>query len=199
MADRLRIAVLLSGSGRSLQNLLDRSAANDLPGDVVLVISNRAEAFGLERARSVGIRAEVVLKKEHGGRFSQRIFDLCREARVDLVCMAGFLQLIHIPEDFAGRVLNIHPALLPDFGGAGMYGDRVHEAVLKAGVKETGCTVHVADNVYDNGPVLVQKRVPVLPGDTVHSLADRVFAAECEAYPEAIRLWAQMPRVDQGD
>jgi phosphoribosylglycinamide formyltransferase-1 len=192
MDEQVRIAVLLSGGGRSLQNLLDHCKRGEISGDVVLVISNRADAYGLQRARLAGIRAEIVSKKElPGDQFSSRIFDLCREARAELVCMAGFLQLIHIPDDFTGHVLNIHPALLPAFGGAGMYGDRVHQAVIQAGATETGCTVHVADNIYDNGPILVQKRVPVLPGDTPHTLADRVFAAECEAYPEAIRIWVE--------
>jgi folate-dependent phosphoribosylglycinamide formyltransferase PurN len=105
--------------------------------------------------------------------------------------MAGFLQLLRIPDDFAGRVLNIHPALLPAFGGQGMYGRRVHKAVLAAGVKESGCTVHVADNEYDHGPIVLQRTVEVRPDDTPEALADRVFAAECEAYPEAIRLFAE--------
>src|SRR4029453_6931345 len=107
-----------------------------------------------------------------------------------LVCMAGFLQLLPIPDDYYHRVLNIHPALLPAFGGKGMYGRRVHEAVLAAGVKVTGCTVHFADDSYDTGPILVQRCVPVKEGDDADALAARVFEAECEAYPEAIRLIA---------
>lgn len=180
----MRIAVLLSGGGRSLQNLIDQ----ELPARIVLVISNKADAYGLERARNSSIPAHVVSKKDHPGeQFSQRIFELCREAKVDLVCLAGFLQLLTIPDDFAGKVLNIHPALLPKFGGHGMYGHHVHEAVLAAGETVSGCTVHIATNEYDRGPIILQKQVPVLPGDTADTLAARVFAAECEAYPEAIR------------
>ena len=187
----MRIAVLLSGSGRSLQNLIDRCRAGELPASIVLAISNKADAYGLERARQAGIPTHVVAKKDHPGeQFSQRIFELCREAKVDLVCLAGFLQLLTIPDEFAGRVLNIHPALLPKFGGHGMYGHHVHEAVLAAGEPVSGCTVHVATNEYDRGPILVQKQVPVLPDDTADTLAARVFEAECEAYPEAIKLMA---------
>jgi phosphoribosylglycinamide formyltransferase-1 len=188
----LRIAVLLSGSGRSLQNLIDRRRAGEVPAQIVLAISNKADAFGLDRARQAGIATYVVAKKDHPGeQFSQRIFELCREAEVDLVCLAGFLQLLNISDDFVDRVLNIHPALLPKFGGHGMYGHHVHEAVLAAGEKVSGCTVHLATNEYDRGPILVQKQVPVLPGDTADMLASRVFEAECEAYPEAIRLMAE--------
>jgi formyltetrahydrofolate-dependent phosphoribosylglycinamide formyltransferase len=189
----LRLAVLLSGSGTTLQNLLDRCADGRLRARVVLVVSNNADAFGLERARRAGIRAEVVNRKEAGSReeFSRRIFDLCRQAQADLVCLAGFLQLIHVPDDFLGRVMNIHPALIPAFCGKGYYGHHVHEAVLAYGVKITGCTVHFADNQYDHGPIILQRTVPVLDGDTPNSLAKRVFEQECEAYPEAIRLFAE--------
>ena len=111
-------------------------------------------------------------------------------AGADLVCLAGFLQLVLIPDDFAGRVLNIHPSLIPAFCGKGYHGRAVHEAVLAAGVKITGCTVHFADNEYDRGPIVLQRTVPVLDDDTADTLAARVFAAECEAYPEAIGLFA---------
>jgi formyltetrahydrofolate-dependent phosphoribosylglycinamide formyltransferase len=188
-----RLAVLLSGSGRTLQNLIDRIGAGELSARIVLVISNKADAYGLMRAEEADIPTAIVTKSDFPGpAFSERIFTLFRKARTDLVCLAGFLQLLQIPDDFSGRVLNIHPALLPDFGGQGMYGHHVHEAVLKSGVKESGCTVHLADNEYDRGTILVQKRVPVVHGDTPDTLADRVFAAECEAYPEAIRKWIAM-------
>jgi formyltetrahydrofolate-dependent phosphoribosylglycinamide formyltransferase len=184
---------LLSGNGTTLQNLLDRSADGRLPAEVVLVVSNRSDAFGLERAQRAGVPTAVVERADCSSRdeFSRRIFDLCREARVDLVCLGGFLQLLPIPDDFAGRVMNIHPALIPAFCGKGFYGHRVHEAVLAAGVKVSGCTVHFADNVYDHGPIILQRVVPVLDDDTADTLAERVFAQECEAYPEAIRLFAE--------
>src|SRR5215831_4072366 len=158
----IRLAVLLSGSGTTLQNLLDRCADGRLPAQVVLVVSNNADAFGLTRAENAGVPTAVVERKECASRdeFSQRIFAHCREAGADLVCMAGFLQLVRIPDDFAGRVMNIHPSLIPTFCGKGYYGHRVHEAALEAGVKVSGCTVHFADNQYDHGPIIVQRVVP---------------------------------------
>src|SRR6516165_7440579 len=188
----IRLAVLVSGGGTTLQNLLDRCRDGRLAAQVVQVISSHAGVFALERARQAGIPSAVVNRKEAGSaaEFSRRIFDLCRQTRADLVCMAGFLQLLPIPDDFLGRVMNIHPALIPAFCGKGFYGNRVHEAVLAAGVKVTGCTVHLADNQYDHGPIILQRPVPVLDDDTPDTLAARVFEEECEAYPEAIRLFA---------
>jgi phosphoribosylglycinamide formyltransferase 1 len=193
MNQRPRLAVLLSGSGTTLQNLLDRSAAGRLNASVVQVIASRADAFGLTRAAQAGIPATVVERKSCSSReeFSARIFAPCRAAGADLVCMAGFLQLVLIPDDFTSRVLNIHPALIPAFCGKGFHGHHVHEAVLASGVKVSGCTVHFADNVYDNGPIIVQRTVPVLDDDTPDTLAARVFEQECEAYPEAIRLFGE--------
>jgi formyltetrahydrofolate-dependent phosphoribosylglycinamide formyltransferase len=188
-----RLAVLISAGGTTLQNLIDRIADGRLEAQIVQVISSNPGVFGLERAARAGLPAAVVSRREAGSRdeFSRRIFDLCRQARADLVCMAGFLQLLTIPEDFHGRVLNIHPALIPAFCGKGFYGHHVHEAVLAAGVKVTGCTVHFADNEYDHGPIILQRAVPVRENDTPDTLADRVFEQECEAYPEAIRLVAE--------
>jgi phosphoribosylglycinamide formyltransferase-1 len=189
----IRLAVLLSGSGTTLQNLLDRSADGRLKARVVQVVSNRADAYGLERARAAGVPTAVVERKRCGSReeFSAHIFDLCRRAEADLVCLAGFLQLIVVPDDFLGRVLNVHPALIPAFCGKGYYGRHVHEAVLAYGAKVTGCTVHFADNQYDHGPIILQRVVPVLDDDTPDTLAARVHELENEAYPEAIRLFAE--------
>ena len=189
----VRLAVLASGGGTTLQNLLDRIATGQLKAQVVLVVCNNAHAFALNRARSAGIETAVVPRKEAGVReeFSQWIFDQCRQAKADLVCLAGFLQLIHVPDDFLGRVMNIHPALIPAFCGKGYYGHHVHEAVLASGAKITGCTVHFADNEYDHGPIILQRSVPVLEDDTSDRLAERVFLEECEAYPEAINLFAE--------
>jgi phosphoribosylglycinamide formyltransferase-1 len=189
----LRLAVLLSGSGTTLQNLLERSASGQLPAQVVLVIADRPEAYGLERARQAGIPTLVVRRRETASReeFSARIFAACRQVRADLVCLAGFLQLVLIPEDFQGKVLNIHPSLIPAFCGKGYYGQRVHEAVLAYGVKVSGCTVHFADNLYDHGPIILQRVVPVYEDDTPATLAARVQEQEREAYPEAIRLYAE--------
>ncbi len=189
----IRLAVLLSGSGTTLQNLLGRIVGGRLRAEVALVVSNRYDAFGLERARRAGVPTAVVERSDCASRdeFGRRIFDHCRAAKVDLVCLGGFLQLLPVPDNFAGRVMNIHPSLIPAFCGKGFYGHRVHEAALEAGVKVSGCTVHFADNVYDHGPIILQRVVPVLDDDTADALAARVFEQECEAYPEAIRLFAE--------
>jgi formyltetrahydrofolate-dependent phosphoribosylglycinamide formyltransferase len=193
MHQPIRLAVLLSGGGATLQNLLDRIAAGSLCAEVACVVSSKAGAHGLTRAQSAGRPAFVVERKACASRedFSARIFAHCRNAGADLVCLAGFLQLLHIPEDFMGRVLNIHPALIPAFSGKGFHGLAVHRAALETGVKVSGCTVHFADNEYDHGPIVSQRVVPVLDDDTPESLAARVFAQECEAYPEAIRWFAE--------
>ena len=194
MSDPLRLGVLLSGSGTTLQNLIDRERDGRLPGVVVAcVVSSRADAFGLDRARRAGLPAFAVERKTCVSRaeFASRVLDHCRSAQVGLVCLAGFLQLLEIAPDFAGRVMNIHPALLPAFGGKGYHGQRVHQAALEVGVKVSGCTVHFADNEYDHGPIILQRVVRVEDDDTPETLQARVFAVECEAYPEAIRLFAE--------
>jgi phosphoribosylglycinamide formyltransferase-1 len=193
MHDPIRLAVLISGSGTTLQNFLDRIAGGMLRAEIAVVVSSKAEAFGLTRARQAAIPAFVVERSSCSTReeFSSRSFAHCRDAGVDLVCLAGFLQLLHIPDDFRHRVLNIHPALIPAFCGKGYHGLAVHRAALERGVKVSGCTVHFADNEYDHGPIVSQRVVPVLDDDTPESLAARVFAAECEAYPQAIQWFAQ--------
>jgi phosphoribosylglycinamide formyltransferase-1 len=188
---RIRLGVLLSGSGRTLQNICDRIRTDHLPATVAVVISSRPDVYGVERARKLGLEVRIVDRKTTSDdQFNAAITDALVAADVDLVCMAGFLSLWRIPSRFAGRVMNIHPALLPDFGGRGFYGHRVHEAVLAAGCPESGCTVHFCDNQYDHGPIILQRRVPVHPDDTPDTLAARVFEQECIAYPEAIRLFA---------
>lgn len=193
MHDPIRLAVLLSGNGTTLQNFLDRIAAGFLRAEIAVVVSSKADAFGLTRAQQANVPSFVVERKSLSSceEFSERIFGHCREAGVDLVCLAGFLQLLRIPDDFRNRVLNIHPALIPAFCGKGYHGLAVHRAVLDRGVKVSGCTVHIADNEYDHGPIVAQRVVPVLDDDTPESLAARVFAAECEAYPQAIQWFAQ--------
>ena len=183
MSEPIRLAVLISGGGTTLQNLIDRIADGRLAAQIVGVVSSRADALGIERAKKAGLPVVVVESGE-----PDRVWAAVRSFNPDLVCLAGWLKLLPIPPAFYRRVLNIHPSLLPAFGGKGMYGRRVHEAAIATGATESGCTVHFADDSYDTGPVLVQTRVPVLEGDTPDSLAARVFAAECEAYPEAIRL-----------
>ena len=183
---RPRLAVLLSGSGRTLQNLIDRIADGRMHASIAGVGSNRADAFGLQRALDHGLEARTLAN-------ASATWSWIAELDVDLVVLAGYLRLLPIEPDFAGRVLNIHPSLLPRHGGKGMHGERVHEAVLAAGDKESGCTVHLCDDRYDEGRLLLQARVPVLAGDSPTTLAARVFAAECEAYPAGIALrWREL-------
>jgi formyltetrahydrofolate-dependent phosphoribosylglycinamide formyltransferase len=188
----VRLAVLLSGSGTTLQNLLDRIADGSLVAQIAVVVGSRPDAFGLERARRAGIPALTVPRKEHrdSNRFNDALHDAIEPYDVDLVVLAGFLSLFQPRARYAGRVLNIHPALIPAFCGTGFYGDKVHRAVIESGAKISGCTVHFADDQYDHGPIILQKAVPVLEDDTPDSLAARVHAVENEIYPEAIRLWA---------
>lgn len=189
---KLRLAILLSGGGRTMVNLSEQIAAGRLDAEIVTVIASRPGAGGIAKAQALGLPVHVVPRKQYPDvrAFSDAIWSIVRGARTDLVCMAGFLSLLEVPRDFAGRVMNIHPALLPKYGGPGMYGHHVHEAVIAAGDQESGCTVHLCDNEYDNGPILVQRKCPVMPGDTPDTLAARVFEQECIAYPEAIRLWS---------
>ena len=190
---RLQLAILISGGGRTMQNIAQHIDQGKLDARINVVISSRPEVVGLERARRLGLETHVVERKSYGdtSQFSQAIFDHVRQVQAQLVCLGGWLSLLKIPDDFVGRVLNIHPALLPNFGGKGMYGQRVHEAVLAAGCNVTGCTVHFADQMYDTGPIVVQRSCPVEAGDTAQTLSERVFALECKAYPQAIAKVAQ--------
>jgi formyltetrahydrofolate-dependent phosphoribosylglycinamide formyltransferase len=190
-ADRpLRVAVLISGGGTTLENLIRRIEDRRLRGvEVVLVISSRRGVRGVDIARSAGLPLEIIRKRDFADEsgFSDAIVAALDAARVDLVAMGGFLCFWRIPKRYEGRVLNIHPALLPRFGGKGMHGAHVHAAVLAAGERESGCTVHVADNEYDHGPIVAQVRVPVEANDTPETLAHRVGEAERELYPRVIR------------
>jgi phosphoribosylglycinamide formyltransferase-1 len=205
----LPIAVLISGGGTTLRNLIEQVAAGTLPVEIKLVISSSPDARGLEYAREAGIRAVVAEKTRSLSPedYSKSVFGPCRDAGVANVVMGGFLKHVLIPPDFENRVINIHPALIPAFCGQGMYGLKVHQAVLDFGAKITGCTVHFVDNQYDHGPIILQRAVDVREGDTPESLQARVFAAECQAYPQALRLLAggcvrvagRRVRVDPGD
>jgi phosphoribosylglycinamide formyltransferase-1 len=187
----VRLAVLVSGSGRTLANLLERIATGRLAARVVAVVSSRADVRGVAIATRAGVPVTVLPPV---GRprdaWSDEIFTVCGAAGADLVVMAGFLHLVAIPDAFLGRVINIHPSLLPAFGGRGFHGHHVHAAVLTRGCTLSGCTVHLVDDDYDHGRILAQRAVPVLPDDTVDSLAARVFAAECELLPAAIARMA---------
>jgi phosphoribosylglycinamide formyltransferase 1 len=185
----LPIAAFLSGGGRTLENLIRHRDEHGLAIDIRLVVSSSSKVRGVEVGRAAGIDTRVVSKlaSQSADDYSRAMFAPCRDAGVKLVVMAGFLKHVLIPTDFVGRVLNIHPSLLPAFGGPGMYGERVHQAAIKRGVKYSGCTVHFVDNEYDNGPIVLQRICEVFPNDTADTLAARVFTLECEALPEAIR------------
>ena len=187
-ATALPIAVFLSGSGRTLANLLKHRDEHDLAIDIRLVISSRSDVRGVEIARSAGIETQVVRKRDFDDTaYSNAMFQPVRECGAKYVVMAGFLKHVLIPGDFEDRVINIHPSLLPAFGGQGMYGHHVHSAAIERGVTVSGCTVHLVDNEYDHGPILLQRACDVLPDDTPDTLAARVFEQECEALPEALR------------
>ncbi len=189
----MRLAALVSGGGTTLQNFIDVIAAGQLDASIEVVVSSMTNAFALERARNAGIETHVVRRRDYESQeaFSEAITAVLNQHNIDLVLGAGFLQRYIFPKEFEGKMLNVHPGLLPQYGGQGMYGHHVHEAVLAAGESESGCSVIIADHEYDHGPTIVERRVPVLPDDTPETLAARVFEAECEAYPEAVRVMAQ--------
>ncbi len=189
----LRLGALISGGGRTLLNILECIERGELNAEVPVVISSRSTAKGVERARGAGLEVKIIRTKDYPNTdaFSKRLEEELDIANVDLVIQGGWLCLWKIPERYTNKVMNIHPALLPSFGGKGMWGHNVHEAVLAAGCKVSGCTVHFCTNEYDKGPIIVQRTCPVEEDDTADTLADRVFEQECIAYPEAIRLFAE--------
>jgi len=193
MADPIRLAVLLSGGGTTLENLFTKIGQGSLDATVTVVVASRPDAYGLVRAKKHGVPQEVLERKtfKDADTFSAALNAKLDQYEVDLVCLAGFMVIWKMSDRYLGRVMNIHPALIPAFCGKGYYGHFVHEGVLEYGAKISGCTVHFADRQYDHGPVIVQKPVPVLEDDTPETLAARVFERECEAYPEAIQLFAE--------
>ena len=188
----IRLAVCVSGGGTTLQNLIDRIVDGRLRASLVQVVASKAGIGAIGRAERAGISVAV---EPRGNRalpdFSAAVFGPIRRASADLVILGGFLSLVEIPADYAGKVINIHPSLIPAFCGRGMHGPAVHRAAIEAGVKLSGCTVHFADATYDTGPIIFQAPVPVLATDTPETLAARVFEAECEALPDAIGLYAE--------
>ncbi|MHC4187342.1 MAG: phosphoribosylglycinamide formyltransferase [Planctomycetota bacterium] len=189
----IRLGVLISGGGTTLVNILKYIKQGTLNAEVSIVISSRSTVKGVERARNAGLNVEIIRKKDYADikQFSKKIEETLVEANVDLVIQGGWLCLWEIPARYKSKVMNIHPALLPGFGGKGMWGHHVHEAVLKAGCKVSGCTVHFCTDEYDTGPIIVQRTCPVEEDDTPDTLAARVFEQECVAYPQAINLFAQ--------
>ncbi len=189
---KLNLAVFISGSGSNLQALIDACEASDFPARITVVISNRPGAYGLGRAEKAGIPAIVIDHKIHTKRieFENALQNTLKDYPVDLICLAGFMRILTADfiNQWPNKIINTHPALLPKFGGKGMYGEHVHNAVLKAGETESGCSIHYVIPEVDQGPVIVQKTVPVEASDTVETLATRVIAQEHIAYPEAVRI-----------
>jgi formyltetrahydrofolate-dependent phosphoribosylglycinamide formyltransferase len=200
MAEPVRIAVLLSGSGTSLENLCEQIDRGFVPGRVSVVVASKPGAFGLERARRRGIPAVAVARKDHPdvGAFNDAIHAVLDEYDVDLVLLLGFLSPFETRGRYDGRTMNVHPALIPAFCGKGFYGHRVHEAVLESGAKITGATVHFVDAGYDTGPIILQEAVEVRDDDTPESLAERVQEAERRLVPEAVRLFAESKLTIEG-
>ncbi len=189
----VRLAILLSGSGTTLQNFIDRIGDGRLHAEIAVVLASRSDAGGLQRARQAGIPAVAIPRSEFTttDAFNDALHKELANYSFDLILLAGFLSQFQLRGRYAQRVLNIHPALIPAFCGKGFYGDKVHRAVLEAGVKVSGCTVHFADDEYDRGPIILQGCIPVLDDDTVASLAQRVHGLENELYPQAVRLFAE--------
>ena len=191
----IKIMVLVSGNGTNLQALLDAEKKSG-PGKITLVVSDRPGAYALERAKSAGVPAVIIepdkntAKEKRRQALSDRVLRLAQDHRIGLIVFAGFLSILSgdIIKEYAGKMINLHPALLPKFGGQGMYGERVHRSVLEAGETESGCTVHIVDEGTDTGPILLQRRVPVLPGDTPETLAERIHKEEHIAIVEGVKI-----------
>lgn len=193
--ERLRMAVFASGGGTNFQAIIDAVEAGTIPAEIVLCVSNKREAGALARAQKHRIPSLILSPSDYPDEemYCTKLFSALNDHEVNFIVLAGYMRMIpaKIVRRFRGRMLNIHPALLPAFGGKGMYGKYVHEAVLEYGVKWTGVTVHLVDELYDHGPVVLQEPVPVLENDTPDSLAERVLKTEHKLYSEAVRLFAE--------
>lgn len=200
-----KIAVLVSGSGTNLQSLIDyEKENNNCPYKIMIVISDHKDAFALERAKNAGIKtaitspysvmgsdvAKISSREEKRLAVSNKVLEICGNLNIDIIVQAGWLTVLSgkIIEKYANKIINLHPALLPKFGGVGMWGHHVHEAVLASGEKESGCTIHLVNGECDGGKILIQKKVPVLPGDTPESLYSRIAPEEHKAIIEGLLL-----------
>jgi len=184
-----RIAFFISGTGGNALNLFEACRDNRIDALPILAIASSGRALGVERLRAVGLRVEVVVRSSFNSdeEYSRECFLHCESNAVDIICLCGFLKKLVIPDQWMGRILNIHPGPLPRFGGFGMYGHFVHEAVLAAGVSESGPTIHLVDNQYDHGKILAFEPVQVLEGDTPDTLQKRVYEAEMKLYPVVLQ------------
>ncbi len=193
MSKTINLAVLISGSGKTLQNLIDKIDDNTLNAKIQVVISSSPDAYGIKRAEQNNIPVTIAKYPDYDSSevFSNAIIKEIEKYPIDLIILAGFMHLLRIPDKYSEKVMNIHPGLIPSFCGKGYYGHHVHKAVIESGIKVSGCTVHFVDNEYDHGPIIIQRTVPVYEDDTPDTLAQRVFKEECIAYPEAIHLFAE--------
>lgn len=191
MAEKVRLAVFISGSGTNLQSIIDNCANGFIPAEVALVVSNKTDAYGLVRADKAGIDGVVFSRKSFpdGAAADAFLLELLHKYRIDLIALAGYLKMIPpaVIQAYRHRIVNIHPALLPKYGGKGMYGGRVHRAVLEAGDTESGASIHYVDEIYDHGKVIAQEKVPVRPGDTPEDLAARVLRVEHRLYSRVLK------------
>jgi len=191
-----RIAVFVSGGGSNLQSIIDSVKSGFIPdASIEIVVSNKADAYGLKRAQDAGIQALFVNQKDFDSResYDAKLASVIKEKGIDLVCLAGYMKILTpvFIDGFAGRIMNIHPSLLPSFGGPGMHGVHVHEAVIAYRAKVSGCTVHFVDKGVDTGPVIIQKTAPVYHTDTPEMLQKRIIELEHKAYPEAVKLFCE--------
>ena len=195
MNTKAKVAVFVSGGGSNLQSLINASKRSELSAEIVLVISNKSKAFGLERARNEGIDTFVYLEKRYptAEDAEKDLLEMLDSYGVEYIALAGYLRLLpfSVVKKYEGKITNIHPALLPKYGGKGMYGHHVHEAVLGHGCKVTGVTVHLVDDEYDHGPIVAQRSVVVEEGDTPETLAARVLKVEHQIYAETLQLFAE--------
>ena len=192
MTKPFSITVLISGGGTTLKNLIEHRESGKLNAEIAMVIASNPKAGGLKFAEQAGIPTHIVDHKAHttDEAFNNALFDKCRESDCDLVVCGGFLRLLIVPNDFENRIINIHPSLIPAFSGKGYYGMRVHKAVIEAGEKQSGCSVHYVDNIYDHGKIIARQTVDVLDGDTPEALQKRVCRAECDLLPSVINKLA---------
>ncbi len=191
MADKVRLAVFISGSGTNLQSIIDNCTSGFIPGEVALVVSSKKDVYGLVRAEKAGIESVIYRRKSFpdGKIADDYLLDLLDKYKIDIIALAGYLKMVPpvVVARYRGRIVNIHPALLPKYSGKGMYGMSVHRAVIEAKEKESGVTIHAVDEVYDHGRILAREKAPVFPEDTPEELAARILKIEHTLYPKVIR------------
>jgi phosphoribosylglycinamide formyltransferase-1 len=194
----LRIGIFVSGHGRgsNMQAIIDSCKNGDIHGGAELVVGTRSDAEAITRAQEAGVETVIISPKKYEGddpAYGEALLNALRKRNVELICLAGYMRILplNVVDAYRGRIMNIHPALLPLFGGKGMYGENVHRAVIESGMKVSGCTVHFVDEHYDSGPIILQDTVPVLDEDTPETLAARILPVEHRSYSRAVQLFAE--------